>query len=82
MQNATIVAEELVKFLAIKRCEGTKIGKVIKGSLSSTCKLVHICATRVKAVKKGKVNGKHCIEVTSSKYHAVVMAQYSTVLSA
>jgi hypothetical protein len=34
-------------FLVIKRCEGTKIGKVIKQSRSSIYKLAHIiCATR------------------------------------
>jgi hypothetical protein len=34
-------------FLAIKRCEGTTIGKVIKQSRNSIYKLVHIvCATR------------------------------------
>jgi hypothetical protein len=37
-------------FLAIKRCEGTKIGKVIKQSRSSIYKLAHICATSGKAV--------------------------------
>ncbi len=31
-------------FLAIKRCERTKIGKVIKQSLSSKLRWMHICA--------------------------------------
>jgi hypothetical protein len=31
-------------FLAIKRCEGTKIGKVIKQSRSSKLMWAHICA--------------------------------------
>ena len=33
-------------FLAIKRCEGTKFGEVIKQSRSLIYKLGHICATR------------------------------------
>jgi hypothetical protein len=33
-------------FLAIKRCEGTKIRNVIKQSRSSIYKLAHICTTR------------------------------------
>jgi len=37
-------------FLAIKRCQRTKIGKVIKQSQSPIYKLAHICATRGKAV--------------------------------
>ena len=39
-------------FLAIKHCEGTKIGKVIKQSQSSIFKLAHICATRGIPVNK------------------------------
>ena len=38
--------ESSAKFLAIKRCQRTKIGKVIKQYQSSIYKLVHICATR------------------------------------
>ena len=53
MWNATIGAEELanISSLAIKRCEGTQIGKVNKRSRSSIYKLAHICATSGKAVK-------------------------------
>jgi hypothetical protein len=42
MQNATNKAEELAN--AIKRCERTKIGKVIKQSQSSKLRWAHICA--------------------------------------
>jgi hypothetical protein len=42
--------KNLATFLAIKRCEWTKNGKVIKRSQSSIYKLAHICATSGKAV--------------------------------
>jgi len=39
-----ICAEELGTFPAIKRCERTKFGKVIKQSRSSKLRWAHICA--------------------------------------
>jgi hypothetical protein len=44
--------KSLRTFLCIKRCEGTKIGTVIKQSRSSIYKLVHMRATSGKAVVK------------------------------
>ena len=43
--------KSLRSFLAIKRCEGTKIGKVFKLAQSSSIKVAHICANRGIPVK-------------------------------
>jgi hypothetical protein len=46
--------KSLATFLCIKRCQGRKIGNVIKISRSSIYKLAHIiCATSGKAINPG-----------------------------